>query len=208
MAMSDPQLDRWNQRFSTADGYLFGTEPAAFLASQKAALPASGRALAIADGEGRNGVWLARQGLSVVSMDFSPIGQEKARKLAAEAGVEIETIQADIFTWDWPEAEFDLVAGIFFQFADPDQRAGIFAGIRKTLKPGGTLILQGYRPEQVDYGTGGPKQRENMYTEALLRDAFGDWEIVHLRSHDSEVDEGEGHVGMSALIDLVARKPA
>ena len=79
---------------------------------------------------------------------------------------------------------------------------------RKALKPGGTLILQGYRPEQVDYGTGGPKQRENMYTEELLRAHFGDWEVVHLHSHDSEVAEGEGHVGMSALIDLVARRPA
>lgn len=206
--MSDPQLDRWNQRFTDADDYLFGRTPSAFLESQKDVLPASGRALAIADGEGRNGVWLAQQGLSVVSMDFSPIGQAKARKLAAEAGVEIEAILADIFTWDWPEAEFDLIAGIFFQFADPDQRAGIFAGIRKALKPGGILILQGYRPEQVDYGTGGPPQRENMYTEELLREAFGDWEILHLHSHDSEVAEGEGHVGMSALIELVARKPA
>lgn len=204
--MSDPQLDRWNQRFSDAEDYLFGRAPSAFLESQKGVLPASGRALAIADGEGRNGVWLAQQGLSVVSMDFSPIGQEKARKLAAEAGVEIETVQADIFAWDWPEADFDLIVGIFFQFATPDQRAGIFAGVRKALKPGGTLILQGYRPEQVDYGTGGPPQRENMYTEELLRAAFGDMEVLHLESHDSEVAEGSGHRGMSALIDLVARK--
>lgn len=206
--MTDPQLDRWNQRFSEAEDYLFGRTPSAFLESQKHVLPASGRALAIADGEGRNGVWLARQGLSVVSMDFSPIGQEKALELAAEAGVEIEAVLADIFTWDWTEAEFDLIAGIFFQFADPGQRARIFQGIRRALKPGGTLILQGYRPEQVDYGTGGPKQRENMYTEGLLRESFGDWEIVHLHAHDSEVAEGEGHVGMSALIELVARKPA
>ena len=107
--MSDPQLDRWNQRFTDAEGYLFGTTPSAFLESQRGALPASGRALAIADGEGRNGVWLAQQGLSVVSMDFSPVGQEKARRLAAEAGVEIETVQADIFNWAWPDADFDVM---------------------------------------------------------------------------------------------------
>jgi SAM-dependent methyltransferase len=206
--MSDPQLERWNQRFTDAEDYLFGRAPNAFLAAQRDKLPAHGRALAIADGEGRNGVWLARQGLSVTSVDFSPVGLAKARKLAAEAGVEIETVRADLYHWDWPEAAFDVVAAIFFQFAAPAERAGLFAGIRKTLRPGGLLILQGYRPEQVDYGTGGPPHRENMYTEALLREAFGDWEILHLRSHDSEVDEGAGHAGMSALIDLVARKPA
>ena len=207
MTETNPELERWNTRFS-AEGYLFGTAPNGFLAEQKGRLPKSGRALAIADGEGRNGVWLAQQGLDVVSLDFSKIALQKAERLAAEAGVPIETVVADLYRWDWPEDAFDVIAGIFFQFAPPDERSRIFAGIEKALKPGGLLIVQGYRPEQLDYGTGGPPHRANMYTEALLREAFAELEIIHLESHDSEVAEGQGHVGMSALIDLVARKPA
>ncbi len=78
--------------------------------------------------------------------------------------------------------------------------------MKRTLKPGGTLLLHGYRPEQVDYGTGGPPHREHMYTEALLRDAFGDMEVLRLAAYDREIREGTGHAGMSALIDLIARK--
>ena len=200
-----PEQQRWNERFA-APGYLFGTAPNRFLASQAHRLRPGWRALALADGEGRNGVWLARQGLAVVAVDFSPVALAKARALAARAGVAVETIQADLAAFAWPEAAFDLVAAIFIQFAPPGLRARIFAGIATTLKPGGLLILQGYRPEQVDYGTGGPPHRENMYTEALLREAFGALEILHLEAHDTAIEEGVGHKGMSALIDLVARQ--
>ena len=100
-----------------------------------------------------------------------------------------------------------MVVAIFIQFAPPAERATIFAGMKRTLKPGGLLLLHGYRPEQVDYGTGGPPQREHMYTEALLREAFGDIEIVRLAAYDRVIEEGTGHAGMSALIDLVAKKP-
>jgi len=206
MTEAHPGLDRWNERYSK-EGYLFGEAPNAFLARQKARLPASGNALAIADGDGRNGVWLAEQGLDVLSVDYSPIAQEKAQRLADRQGVSITTQQVSLYEWDWPVEAFDVLAAIFFQFASPDQRTLIFDGIRKALKPGGLLLLEGYRPEQVDYGTGGPPHREDMYTEDLLRQHFGDWHIDLLESYDAEVDEGEGHSGMSALIDLVARKP-
>jgi hypothetical protein len=82
----------------------------------------------------------------------------------------------------------------------------MFANIKHCLKPGGLLLLQGYTPRQLEYKTGGPPVAENMYTEALLRDAFGDMEILHLREHDEHIGEGTAHHGMSALIDLVARK--
>lgn len=198
--------DFWDNRFSGPD-YLFGTEPNAFLQSQGFRLPAKGRALAVADGEGRNGVWLARQGLQVHAIDFSSVALEKARRLAASQGVTLETEQADLSQWVWPEAAYDVVAAIFIQFANPELRARIFAGIRRALKPGGLLLLQGYRPEQLNYRTGGPSQVENLYTRGLLEQAFGDWEVLHLVSHDSVIHEGSGHDGMSALIDLVARKP-
>lgn len=205
--MSSEEFHHWEKRFSHPD-YVFGTEPNAFLASCEGLLPETGgRALAIADGEGRNGVFLAECGLDVLSVDFSPTAQDKARALAESRGVKMSIETADIVGWNWPEAAFDVVAAIYFQFAGPEARAKIFAGIRRTLKPGGLLVLTGYRPEQLGYGTGGPRKLENLYTRALLEEAFGDFEELSIREHDSEVDEGHGHVGMSALIDLHGRKP-
>jgi len=204
---SDPaQLERWNTRFS-AEGYLFGTEPNAFLASQRARLKPGMRALSIADGDGRNSVFLARQGLEVTAFDFSPVAIEKAKRLAAQAGVRVDYRQSDMMAWEWEPSRYDVIAAIFFQFLDPRQRAKVFAGLETSLAPGGLLLLQGYRPEQIANGTGGPKEDENMYTEPLLRESFANLEILHLASHDDVIEEGTAHRGMSALIDLVARKP-
>ena len=197
----------WDKRYAQAD-YLFGVDPNAFLASQSARLKPGSRALAIADGEGRNGVWLAQHGLSVLSIDSSRVALAKGRKLAEARGVALEQQLADLETWDWPQDAFDLVVAIFIQFAAPDLRAVIFENMRRALKPGGLLVLEGYRPEQIAYGTGGPSSVENLYTEALLRTAFSDMEILELRSYDAAIYEGKGHNGMSALINLVARKPA
>lgn len=200
-------LDRWNSRYA-GDDYLFGTKPNAFLAGQRDRLAPGRRALAVADGEGRNGVWLAEQGLRVTAVDFAPAALAKARRLATERGVAVTFVEADLAAWEWPEQRFDVVAAIFIQFADPTLREAIFQGIRRTLAPGGLLLLQGYRPEQLQYGTGGPPHAENMYTAALLQDAFSGLEILHLQEHDSVIEEGTGHRGLSALVDLVARKPA
>lgn len=196
----------WNERYDT-DHYVFGETPNAFLASQIDIVRKHQSALAIADGEGRNGVWLAEQGLDVLALDSSSVGLEKSQRLAAKRGVRIETRLADIAAYDWPQNQFDLVAAIFIQFADPALRSAIFEGIRTTLRPGGTVILEGYRPEQIAYGTGGPRQVENLYTRRILEDAFSGFEILYLTERDAEVREGTGHAGMSALIDLVARKP-
>ena len=201
----DAELDRWNGRFA-AEGYVFGTAPNAFLAAQASLLTPGMRALCIADGEGRNSVWLARMGLQVTAFDFSPVGIAKARRLAERFGVTVDYRLSDVDAWPWNAPPYDVVAAIFVQFAPPPQRQRMFAGMKRALKPGGLLILQGYRPEQIEYGTGGPKQRENMYSEALLLDCFGDLDILHLASHDDAVDEGPGHSGVSALIDLVARR--
>ena len=203
----DPALARWNERYA-GDDYLFGTEPNSFLAAQRHRLRPGLEALAVADGEGRNGVWLAEQGLDVLSVDGSPVALDKARRLAAKRGAALRTELADLAAWTWPRERFDVVAAIFIQFAGPELRAAIFDGIRRSLRPGGLLILQGYRPEQLRYGTGGPPCAENMYTADMLAQAFGDWDILHLREHDSVIREGRGHDGLSALVDLVARKPA
>jgi SAM-dependent methyltransferase len=196
---------RWEGRFASPD-YLFGREPNAFLAAQRALLPRHGRALAIADGEGRNGVWLAQQGLEVLSIDFSPTAQAKARALAQARGVEIETELVDLAAYSWPEAAFDVVVDIFTQFSDPDGRAAKLAGIRRTLKPGGLLLLQGYRPEQLAYGTGGPKCAANMYTRALLERELASFSRIRIEEYDVELHEGSAHAGMAAVIDLVGWK--
>ncbi len=195
----------WDQRYA-GEEYHFGTEPNAFLAAQHHLLKPGMSCLALADGEGRNGVWLAQQGLQVLAVDSSPVALAKAQKLARARGVEVRFELADLLQWEWGEARYDVVAGIFIQFVPPAQRAVIFAAVKRALKPGGLLLLQGYTPRQLEYRTGGPSQAENLYTEALLRTTFADMEILHLAEHDSHISEGAGHSGMSALIDLVARK--
>jgi SAM-dependent methyltransferase len=199
------ELDRWQERYAT-DEYRFGTAPNAFLASQAKLLPKSGKALAVADGEGRNGVFLAEHGLDVLSLDFSPNAQAKARKLAAARGVTISVEQADVINWSYPPDAFDVVAAIFFQFAAPPDRDRIFAGIKRTLKRGGLLLLEGYGPKQLEYKTGGPGILENLYTREILEAAFGDFASLDIREYDAELHEGAGHGGMSALVDLVAVK--
>ena len=204
--MSDPGLRRWDERYAQ-EGYVFGEQPNAFLARQKHRLQSRVRALAVADGEGRNGVWLAEQGLEVVSLDGSPVAQDKARRLAERRGVQLTFELADLSAWIWPEREFDVVAAIFIQFAGPELRTRMFEGMRRALKPGGLLLLEGYRPEQIAYATGGPSAVENLYTEAMLREAFADLQILELSAYDAVIEEGAGHSGRSALIDLVARQP-
>ena len=197
---------QWNARYGTTDELLFGNEPNAFLRSQQALLRPGMRALAVADGEARNGVWLAEQGLDVLSIDVSEIAQEKAARLAISRAVSIDLRLVDALEWEWPIEEFDLVVAIFIQFAGPSEREVLFSGMKKALKKGGILLLEGYRPEQIGYGTGGPPFIENLYTEEMLRDAFSDFEILRLDSYDAEISEGRAHSGMSALIDLVARR--
>jgi SAM-dependent methyltransferase len=200
------EYERWQTRYATAD-YAFGKAPNYFLSGCKPLLPKAGKALAVADGEGRNGVWLAEQGLEVTSIDFSPAAQIKARALAAERRVAVTFIEADMHTWPYPDAAFDVVVEIFTQISTPAERAVKWAGIRRALKPGGLLILQGYTPKQLDYGTGGPKAQENLYTRAMLEQAFGDFRELQIVEEERELHEGASHAGMSAVIGLTGRKP-
>ena len=196
----------WDARYAVTD-YIFGTAPNHFLASQTALIRPGMRALALADGEGRNSIWLAEQGVNVHAIDVSPVALSKAQKLAASRSVVIQFEEADLLNRHWPEAEYDLVVAIFIQFAPPPERDRLIAGIRRCLKPGGVLIMQGYTPKQIEYATGGPGNAANMYTSSLLREWFGDWNISHLLEHEDVISEGSHHHGMSALIDLIAIKP-
>lgn len=196
----------WDERYQ-GEAYLFGETPNAFLARQAHRLTPGQTALAVADGEGRNGVWLAEQGLSVLSVDGSAVAQAKAARLAVARGVSLDLRQVDLAAWDWPVPQFDIVAAIFIQFAGPELRTEMFENMKRALKPGGLILLEGYRPEQIAYGTGGPRTPENLYTEQMLREAFADFEILELVAYDAAIEEGAGHSGQSALIDLIARKP-
>jgi SAM-dependent methyltransferase len=200
------EFERWEGRYGASE-YIFGEAPNYFLASCKDLLPRAGKALAIADGEGRNGVWLAEQGLDVLSIDFSPAAQQKARALAKARGVAptFERVD-DLHAWPFPEAAFDVVVDIFTQFSTPDERVRKWASVRRALKPGGLLILQGYTPKQLQYGTGGPKQIAQLYTRAMLEEAFVGMRELRIVEEEREMQEGAGHSGMSAVIGLTARK--
>lgn len=200
------EFERWEGRYSAPE-YIFGEAPNYFLAACKPLLPPSGRALAVADGEGRNGVWLAEQGLDVLSVDFSPNGQAKAQKLAARRGVNLRTEQADVHTWDYPDSAFDVVAEIFTQFSDPGQRRQKWDGMKRALKSGGLIIIQGYTPKQLEYGTGGPKELDHLYTRAMIEGEFAAWSDISIVEEELEMHEGPAHSGMSAVINFRARKP-
>jgi SAM-dependent methyltransferase len=196
----------WNKRFED-DGYVFGVEPNEFLGAQAALLTPGARALCVADGEGRNSVWLARRGLHVDAFDIAERGVAKARRLAADAGVTVTYSVADCDHWAWPADQYDAVVAIFVQFADPPMRDRLFAHMIRALRPGGLLVLQGYTPKQLEYKTGGPPLLANLYTDEMLRSAFAALEIVELRSYEAVLSEGTRHAGRSALVGLLARKP-
>ncbi len=203
----------WSKRYSDAgQDYLFGTEPNRFLARREQLLQDGRNAISIADGEGRNSVWLAELGLDVTAIESSAVAIEKARRLAAARKVAVRFMQADMLAPGWPpvdmQAAFDWVVGIFIQFVGPEWRERQFDVMKQLTRPGGRILLQGYTPRQLEYRTGGPSAVENLYTEDILREAFADWKIEELVEYEDTIAEGSGHVGHSALIGMVARKPA
>lgn len=196
----------WNRRFE-GEEFLFGTVPNAWLTEHAGLWRPGQRVLCVADGEGRNSVFLAKRGCAVDAFDIAAAGVAKARRLALEAGVTVNYAVADCDGFDWKAEHYDGVAAIFVQFADPPMRERLFANLVRCLKPGGLLVLQGYTPRQLEYKTGGPPFLSHLYTPELLRGAFAGMEVLELREYEAMLAEGQGHNGRSALIGLVARKP-
>ncbi len=196
----------WDSRFAEK-GFAYGTEPNEFLVCQKHYLKPGMKALAVADGEGRNGVWLAQQGLDVLSVDQSAVGLAKARELAAQRGVSLRTEQTDLTTWKWPENEFDVVVAIFIHFP-PTVRAQMHARMVAALKPGGVLILEAFTPKQLEYKTGGPQDPAMLYTMEMLRKDFvaGERLLLLLEEMITGLNEGPYHRGQSAVVRLVLKK--
>jgi SAM-dependent methyltransferase len=200
-------MQMWDQKYATED-YVYGTEPTGFLRARTEFLTPGAKALAVADGEGRNSVFLAEQGLDVTALEFAPTAISRAKALAEEKGVHVDFHNADVLTRAWEKDTYDLTLGVCIQFTGPEGRRTLFDGMKQATKPGGLVMLHGYTPEQLAHGTGGPPFAENMYTEVILRDAFVGWEILTCHAYEREVQAGRGHSGQSALIDFIARKPA
>ena len=199
--------DFWNKRFDTPD-YIFGRAPNEYLQTQAERHLKKGDAvLCVADGEGRNSVWLAKQGMQVDAFDLSEVALKKAIALAREEVAHVQFTLASSDTWNWQSNQYDAVVGIFIQFADPVMRTRLFAQMASTLRPGGVLIVQGYTPKQLEYKTGGPSILEHLYTEEMIRALIGDLEPIDLCLYEKELSEGPKHTGKSALLGLVARKP-
>lgn len=202
-AFNHPQ-QTWNQRFAT-EQYIFGETPNAYLRSQVAHLK-QGTALAIADGEGRNGVWLAEQGLRVDAFDFSENALQKARLLAERRHQSVQWHCSDWQSFDWKASHYNNVIGIFFQFANPSERKALFTKMDASLQSGGTLVIQGYTAAQLTFNTGGPGKLDHMYDEAMLREAFPQYDILDLTTYTAHIHEGSAHQGMSGLLGFTARK--
>ena len=198
----------WDERYRPA-AYAYGVAPNAFLAGQGHRLKRGMRALVPGDGEGRNGAWLAGQGLLVDTLDLSAFGVAKAKALATKSGVALNAIQADALLWDWPEARYDLIALIYLHLPETERRS-VHAKALGALKAGGLVVLEAFRPEQLARhragARGGPRDAALLYSVDALREDFSAEDIVLLEAADERVDEGNLHVGQSAVVRAVVRK--
>ena len=205
MNAGTPDAMAWNDRYSNVD-YLYGTEPNEFLVEQVAGIP-PGRALCLADGEGRNSVFLAGLGFEVTAVDISERGAEKTLDLAARQGVEVETVTADLAAFDLGSDRWDLIVSIFAH-VPPETRRDLHTRLPRSLRPGGTLILEAYRPEQAGRDTGGPPDPSRLFDLAALEQEIVGLDVVLARDAERDVIEGSGHTGPGAVVQLVARRRA
>lgn len=201
----------WNRVYSEKP-YEYGQAPNAFLASFSERFPQVGRAVALADGYGRNGVFLAERGLETLSLDISPVGVETTKKLAEQRGVTIDARVQDVSKWQPEGADYDVVALIYAHFSSTPERdyclrREIHRAAARALKPGGLLILEAFRPDQLGKASGGPKSPHYLYSLAELEEDFQDLEILEGSEVDIELEEGERHRGLASVVRLVATKP-
>lgn len=194
----------WDERFSQSQP-VYGDQPNAFLAAQTPRFQRGMKLLVPADGYGRNGIWLARQGFSVHTVDLSPVGVARARKTAEAVGLAMTIEQADLALWKWPEAEFDGVFAIFLHLP-PDVRAKVHGAMLRSVKPGGLVIVEAFSTSQLKYSSGGPKRVELLYTAEMLRRDFAGTEAILLEEKEAQISEGTMHSGAAAVVDGVFRR--
>jgi 2-polyprenyl-3-methyl-5-hydroxy-6-metoxy-1,4-benzoquinol methylase len=194
----------WDERYSGA-GYAYGTEPNDFLKSVTDKLP-SGKALSIGEGEGRNAVWLAQQGFDVTAVDASSVGLQKARRLARERGVTIETVHADLADYSIEPVTWDVIVSIFCHLPPPLRR-DVHARTVAGLKPGGAFVLEAYTPAQLALATGGPSTEELMMSLRLLSEELAGLKFIHAAELQRTVTEGNHHDGTAAVVQVLGIKP-
>ncbi len=195
---------KWDERYAEP-GFAYGTAPNDFLAQNLGRLPAGGEVLSLAEGEGRNAVFLAQRGFRIIAVDGSAVGLEKARQLAAQSGVEIETITSDLAAFDLGENRWDGIVSIWCHVPSA-LRARLHPAIVTALRPGGVLLLESYTPKQLEYKTGGPPTADLLTTRTELERNLRGLEFVSCEEKTREVHEGKYHNGMSAVVQLIARK--
>jgi len=195
----------WNERYSAKE-YAYGTEPNTFLEAHFRRLP-TGRVLSLAEGEGRNAVFLAQQGYAVTAVDGSQVGLTKAQALASAKGVEVECVCADLADYELGKGAWDAIVSIFCPLP-PAIRQALYRKVMTALKPGGVFLLEAYTPEQINHGTGGGKSVELMQTAASLRAELPGLDFVHLVELEREVIEGTFHTGLGAVVQAIGVKPA
>lgn len=194
----------WNERYQ-GENYVFGTKPNDFLRDYAHVLPADGNILCLGDGEGRNGVYLAEQGFRVTSLDLSEVGLNKAKKLAESRGVEIQTRLQDLALMDWAQEKWDGIVSIFCHLP-PDLRKNVHQGIPRALKSRGVFLMEAYTPKQLQYKNGGPSNVDWLVTESIVKNELNlQWK--HLVELDRQMNEGSGHVGLSAVIQVIGIQP-
>lgn len=193
----------WNERYASAE-YVYGTEPNDFLALHGAKL--AGPVLSLAEGEGRNAVYLASLGLDVLGVDASSVGLEKAHALAARRGLAIRTEVADLADYLPGSQRFGAVVSIFAHLPGA-LRARLYPLLVEALLPGGLVVLEAYSERQLSYGTGGPKDADMLMSENKLRAGFAGLEILQLQEIEREVIEGSYHTGLASVVQFIGRKP-
>lgn len=191
----------WDERYSN-DDYFYGTEPNQFLAQNSDRLSGK-KILCLAEGEGRNAVWLARKGFDVTGVDGSAEGKNKALKLAAQHDVSIEYQVADLASYDLGIEQWDGIVSIFCHLP-PALRKSVHQRVVRALKPGGVLLLEAYTPKQLPLGTGGPKDEAMMMTVTSLEQELNGLHFNHLAEVKRKIIEGTGHTGTGAVVQAIA----
>ena len=193
----------WDERYS-AEHYIYGKKPNAFLYQYADKLP-KGRVLCLADGEGRNSVFLASLGYQVTAVDASAVGLEKAAQLAREENVAVEHVHADLADYDMGENCWDAIVSIFCHLP-PELRKDVHHRVVRALKPGGMLLLEAYTPQQLDKGTGGPPSADMMMNKRLLVEELDGLQFEWLKERERDVVEGSHHTGVGAVVQVLAEK--
>lgn len=192
----------WNQRYA-GDDFAYGTEPNSFLLQNAKLL--SGPVLSLAEGEGRNAVFLASLGLDVLGVDSSDIGLAKAQRLAASKGVAIRTEIADLTVYEPAENCYGSVVSIFAHLPS-DVRKRLYPLVERCLKPGGILLLEAYSKAQISKTTGGPRDLDLLMEFGTLEGQFPNCEPILSRKTEREVVEGAFHTGMASVVQFIARR--